>query len=384
MSHSLCRCRSSIIHHHRMRLLLAFLVFLTLRLTTTCSPLTVSYVCSPVLSPVHLPPCSQRLLLCLLTPLLAPTIGCVVPLMLATCLPFPYPFYALLFSPPGIPPPSILPSPPLSSLAVSSPPFSDFLHAARRTVSRVLSSLVTDSTSPPRSVLAEFTSVRRLDYATQLVSAPARPPLYLARGGRLLSFLLSHIEDYQSLGNAAHRAQHDCKLHALDFSTAFLEGSLHEQIFIQCAPDFTGSYLPVIQWSLQQLVYCLRQAPREWHATLRTTLADLRLFPTSADRLSLFALSTLLSTSLSVLKTLSLPIQSEGLGFESQCVHFGHPSAGGCQRSTGDPRLILGKGYRLVVLGGYGRTDPLLNKPFYPNGLVVGILTGIADAAREE
>ncbi|CAI7781756.1 unnamed protein product [Closterium sp. NIES-53] len=31
-------------------------------------------------------------------------------------------------------------------------------------------------------------------------------------------------------------------------------------------------------------------------------------------------------------------------------------------RSTGDPRLILGKGYRLVVLGGYGRTDPLLNK----------------------
>ncbi|CAI7734197.1 unnamed protein product [Closterium sp. NIES-54] len=66
---------------------------------------------------------------------------------------------------------------------------------------------------------------------------------------------------------------------------------------------------------------------------------------------------------------------SEGLGFESQCVHFGHPSAGGCQRSTGDPRLILGKGYRLVVLGGYGRTDPLLNKPFYPNGLVVGILT---------
>ncbi|CAI7821240.1 unnamed protein product, partial [Closterium sp. NIES-53] len=46
-----------------------------------------------------------------------------------------------------------------------------------------------------------------------------------------------------------------------------------------------------------------------------------------------------------------------------------------CQRSTSDPRLILGKGYTLVVLGGYGRTDPLLNKPFYPSGLVTGILT---------
>ncbi|CAI7913398.1 unnamed protein product [Closterium sp. NIES-54] len=46
-----------------------------------------------------------------------------------------------------------------------------------------------------------------------------------------------------------------------------------------------------------------------------------------------------------------------------------------CQRSTGDSRLILGKGYRLIVLGGYGHTDLLLNKPFYPSGLVTGILT---------
>ncbi|CAI7816845.1 unnamed protein product, partial [Closterium sp. NIES-54] len=79
-----------------------------------------------------------------------------------------------------------------------------------------------------------------------------------------------------------------------------------------------------------------------------------------------------------LLSRLHLPVRgplSEGLGFESQCVHFGHPSAGECQRSTVDPRLILGKGYKHVGLGGYGRTDPLLNKPFYPNGLVVGILT---------
>ncbi|CAI7863906.1 unnamed protein product [Closterium sp. NIES-54] len=53
----------------------------------------------------------------------------------------------------------------------------------------------------------------------------------------------------------------------------------------------------------------------------------------------------------------------------------GGKGAGGCQRSTGDPQSILGKGYRHVGLGAYGRTDPLLNKPFYPNGLVVGILT---------
>ncbi|CAI7927354.1 unnamed protein product [Closterium sp. NIES-54] len=62
-----------------------------------------------------------------------------------------------------------------------------------------------------------------------------------------------------------------------------------------------------------------------------------------------------------------LEAKSEGLRFESQCVHLGHPSAGGCQGSTGDPRLIIGKGYTHAVLGGYGRTNLLLNKPFYPN-----------------
>ncbi|CAI7761688.1 unnamed protein product, partial [Closterium sp. NIES-54] len=66
-------------------------------------------------------------------------------------------------------------------------------------------------------------------------------------------------------------------------------------------------------------------------------------------------------------RRITMASKSEGLGFEFRCMHFGHPSAGGCQRSTGDPRLIIGKGYRHVGLGGYGRTDPLLNKPFYPN-----------------
>ncbi|CAI5966502.1 unnamed protein product [Closterium sp. NIES-65] len=58
---------------------------------------------------------------------------------------------------------------------------------------------------------------------------------------------------------AAHR---DYELHSLDFSTAFLQGSLHEEIW---------------------LLYGLRQAPREWHDTLRTTLAALGFAPSTAD-----------------------------------------------------------------------------------------------------
>ncbi|CAI7749579.1 unnamed protein product [Closterium sp. NIES-53] len=51
-------------------------------------------------------------------------------------------------------------------------------------------------------------------------------------------------------------AQRDYELHSLDFSTAFL---------------------------LRRPVYGLPQAPREWHNTLRTTLADLGFAPSTAD-----------------------------------------------------------------------------------------------------
>ncbi|CAI5973107.1 unnamed protein product [Closterium sp. NIES-65] len=79
---------------------------------------------------------------------------------------------------------------------------------------------------------------------------------------------------------AAHR---DYELHSLDFSTAFLQGSLHEEIWLRRPPGFTGSFPPGTQWSLRRLVYGLRQAPREWHDTLRTTLAALGFAPSTAD-----------------------------------------------------------------------------------------------------
>ncbi|CAI5537573.1 unnamed protein product, partial [Closterium sp. Naga37s-1] len=78
-------------------------------------------------------------------------------------------------------------------------------------------------------------------------------------------------------------AQRDYELHSLDFSTAFLQGSLHEEIWLRRPPGFTGSFPPGTQWSLRRPVYGLRQAPREWHDTLRTTLAALGFSPSTAD-----------------------------------------------------------------------------------------------------
>ncbi|CAI7838221.1 unnamed protein product [Closterium sp. NIES-53] len=78
-------------------------------------------------------------------------------------------------------------------------------------------------------------------------------------------------------------AQHDYELHLLDFSTAFLQGSLHEEIWLRRPPGFTGSFPVGTQWSLRRPVYGLCQAPRKWNDTLRTTLAALGFAPSTAD-----------------------------------------------------------------------------------------------------
>ncbi|CAI7744500.1 unnamed protein product [Closterium sp. NIES-53] len=70
-------------------------------------------------------------------------------------------------------------------------------------------------------------------------------------------------------------APRDYELHSLDFSTAFLQGSLDEEMWLCCPPGFTGPFPAGTQWSLRRQIYGLREAPRECHDTLRTTLAAL-------------------------------------------------------------------------------------------------------------
>ncbi|CAI7828216.1 unnamed protein product, partial [Closterium sp. NIES-53] len=79
---------------------------------------------------------------------------------------------------------------------------------------------------------------------------------------------------------AAHR---DYELHLLDFSTAFLQGSLHEEIWLRRPPGFIGSFPAGTYWSLRQPDYGLHQVPREWHDTLRTNLAALGFAPSTAN-----------------------------------------------------------------------------------------------------
>ncbi|CAI7911139.1 unnamed protein product [Closterium sp. NIES-54] len=202
-----------------------------------------------------------------------------------------------------------LPSPPASSLPGSPNLESDSLRAASPIVTRFLATLVTDpllkSTTASALVaeLVDFAAACRLDTLLVLllsqslrlsvlrpsgvdeVSAPGenivsgvwifrvkRPPgappvfkaRYVARGfsqreGVDFFQTFSPTPKMTTIRVLLHiAAQRDCELHSLDFITAFLQGSLHEEIWLRRPPGFTGSFPAGTQWSLQQPVYGLR------------------------------------------------------------------------------------------------------------------------------
>ncbi|CAI7753731.1 unnamed protein product [Closterium sp. NIES-54] len=63
----------------------------------------------------------------------------------------------------------------------------------------------------------------------------------------------------------------------------FLQGSLHEEIWLCRPPGFTSLFPAGTQWSLRRPVYGLLLAPRERQDTLRTTLVALGFVPSTAD-----------------------------------------------------------------------------------------------------
>ncbi|CAI7921118.1 unnamed protein product [Closterium sp. NIES-53] len=62
-------------------------------------------------------------------------------------------------------------------------------------------------------------------------------------------------------GAANDTAQCHYELHSFDFSTAFLQGSLHEEIWLRRPPGFTGSFPVGTQWSLRRPVYDTSRPP---------------------------------------------------------------------------------------------------------------------------
>ncbi|CAI7858296.1 unnamed protein product [Closterium sp. NIES-54] len=144
-----------------------------------------------------------------------------------------------------------------------------------------------DEVPPPGANIVSGMWIFRVKRPTG--SSPAFKARYVARGFRQregVDFFqtFSPTPKMTTLWMLLHvAAQRDYELHSLEFSTAFLKGSVHEAIWLRRPPGFTRSFPEGTQWSLRRPMYGLRQAPREWHDTLRTTLPALGFAPSTAD-----------------------------------------------------------------------------------------------------
>ncbi|CAI7806486.1 unnamed protein product [Closterium sp. NIES-54] len=198
-----------------------------------------------------------------------------------------------------------MPSPPASSLADDPDPETDLVCATSPTVPRLLATVITDplfesaAASALVAELVDFAATCHLDYAASLIAMDAEmaslkstgtyidavpPPGANIRQGVEFFHTFSPTSKMTTLWVLLHvAAQRDYELHFLDFSTPFLQGSLHEEIWLRRPPGFTGSFPAGTLWNLRRPVYGLRQAPHEWHDTLRTTLAALGFAPSTAD-----------------------------------------------------------------------------------------------------
>ncbi|CAI5484776.1 unnamed protein product [Closterium sp. Yama58-4] len=145
-----------------------------------------------------------------------------------------------------------------------------------------------DAVPPPRANIVDGMWIFRVKRPSG--SPPVFKARYVARGfsqrqGVDFFQTFSPTPKMTTLRVLLHvAAQRDYELHSLDFSTAFLQGSLHEEICLHRPPGGVNESFPAgTQWSLWRPVYGLRQAPREWHDILRTTLAALGFAPSTAD-----------------------------------------------------------------------------------------------------
>ncbi|CAI7888337.1 unnamed protein product [Closterium sp. NIES-54] len=208
--------------------------------------------------------------------------------------------HVMALRPSSVPQRVPLPSPPVSSLPGVPDPESDLARAASPTVPRLLATVVTDpsfeSTTASALVaeLVDFVAACRLNYATSLVAesesdcplgrqpwthrwhpgSPQAPTSmhFPLSGANIVDGIWIFWVKRPPGSPLVFKARYVCtRLH------------LHEEIWLRRPPGFTGSFLVGIQWSLRWPVYGLRQAPCEWHDTLRTTLAAFRFAPLAAD-----------------------------------------------------------------------------------------------------
>jgi hypothetical protein len=98
---------------------------------------------------------------------------------------------------------------------------------------------------------------------------------------------VAHFEAIRIL--LAFTASKGFKLYQMDVKSAFLNGVIHEEVFVRQHLGFDNPKYPNRVYKLSKALYGLKQAPREWYARLKTFLIEHGYVMGSVDK-TLFTL----------------------------------------------------------------------------------------------
>jgi hypothetical protein len=71
-----------------------------------------------------------------------------------------------------------------------------------------------------------------------------------------------------------YATHHDFKLYQMDVKSAFLNGSIKEEVYVEQPPGFKSEGYPNHVYKLHKTLYGLKQAPRAWYECLRDFLIE--------------------------------------------------------------------------------------------------------------
>jgi hypothetical protein len=91
----------------------------------------------------------------------------------------------------------------------------------------------------------------------------------------------------------AFACAHNIKLYQMDVKSAFLNGYINEEVYVEQRPGFEDDKKPNHMYKLKKVLYGLKQAPRVWYERLRDFLlskgfnmgkVDITLFTKKIDQ----------------------------------------------------------------------------------------------------